>query len=71
MANAGGWVLLGLLVVMEMTGWDDPLQPESLCLMVPALLALVVMGIGVFSLGFELTGTANKALHATAAAPGS
>jgi hypothetical protein len=69
MANAGMIVSLGLLVVMEMMGWDDPLQPESLCLMAPALLALVVLVIGVLCLRFELTGTANKALQATAAAP--
>ena len=71
MANAGGIVSLVLLSAMEIFGWGDLLQPETLCLMAPSVLALGIMVIGVFTLRFELTQTANQALHATAAAPGS
>lgn len=68
---AGMLIQAALALVGVATGWAYSFEPWALCWAAAFLVVLVVTGVGVFSLRFEQEGTANKALHAKAAAPGS
>jgi len=64
-------VALGLLPVGIIMGWDSSFSTAAICWAVLVLLACFVVAWSCFRLRFEVTGTANKSLQPTAAAPGS
>ena len=71
MMIGGVIALLVLVATRMMVSWDDSLETVTIVWAALSVLACLVALIGCFTMRFELVGTANKALHATAAAPGS
>src|ERR1017187_419217 len=63
----GGTLAVLVLVLMGLAlAWDDSLQIATIVWAAFVLLACVVALIGCFTMRFELAGSANKALQATA-----
>ncbi len=68
----GGAIAAIVLTPVGVTlAWDDSLRTAGTMWAALVLIAGVVALVGCFTTRFELVGSANKALQATAAAPGS
>lgn len=67
----GMLVMAALAWVGILTGWAYSLEPLGLCWAASLLIVLGVTSAGAFSLRFELEGTANQTLEATADPPSS
>lgn len=62
----GGIVVsLALAWLGAVMGWDHGFEPEALCWGAACLTAIVIAAVGLFSMRFELAGTANQHLQAT------
>ena len=71
MTIGGSLALLVLVSIRSALDWDASYRAATIVWAVLMVLALLVTLVGSFTTRFELVGAANKALHATAAAPGS
>jgi hypothetical protein len=62
----GGIVIAAALAWLGVVmGWDHGFEPEALCWAAACFSALGIGIAGMFSMRFELTGTANQPLQAT------
>jgi hypothetical protein len=66
LSSMGGMLIsLALAWLGALMGWDHGFEPEALCWGAACLTALVIAIAGIFSMHFELSGTANQHLQET------